>query len=162
MTLIKLNVSRHISHTESISPFTYPFDTQKNVRRYQERYGTTSWSRFAKWSWDILSYYELLTINPIVFYYYLVIILQVPLVDKFLIINVYKLYNLSILLMFSNKKFCFVVSWKMNIWHSFTDYHTTLPPEHGKLTHGFMRGHMSWFDMALYPTEKVYWCLYTL
>ena len=46
---------------------------------------------------DIWSYCELLHINPIVFDDHLVITLQVLLVDKFLIMNVYKIYNLLIL-----------------------------------------------------------------
>ena len=46
---------------------------------------------------DIWSYFELLQIHPVVFDDYLVIILQVPLVDKSLIMNVYRVYNLLML-----------------------------------------------------------------
>ena len=46
---------------------------------------------------DVWNYYELLFINPIVIDDHLVIILQVPLFNKSLIMNVYKACSLPIL-----------------------------------------------------------------
>ena len=43
------------------------------------------------------SYYDLLQINPIVFDAHLVVILQTPLINKSLIMNVHEVYNLPIL-----------------------------------------------------------------
>ena len=51
------------------------------------------------------SYYELLWINPVVVNDHLVIILQAPLVEKSLIINVYKVYSLPVLLPVLQKTF---------------------------------------------------------
>ena len=46
---------------------------------------------------DICNYYEFLLVGPIVFDDHLVVILQMPLVDISLIMNVYKVNNLPVL-----------------------------------------------------------------
>ena len=46
---------------------------------------------------DIWSYYELLQVSPIVFNDHIVVILEVPVVDKYVVINDYKTYNFPIL-----------------------------------------------------------------
>ena len=58
---------------------------------------------------DIWSYYELHWINPMVFADHLVAILPVPLVDKSLVINVYKFYNLPILYPALQKAFQYLI-----------------------------------------------------
>ena len=89
------------------------------------------------------------------------VILQVPLVDKSLAVNLYKVNNLPILHPILQNTF----------WYSIEGYYltlscgsnyATLSSEWDMLTCVFNRGHMFKFDTALYPTEKVPWCLYTL
>ena len=46
---------------------------------------------------DIWSYYELLLVSPVDTDEHLVVIIQVPLVDKSLIMNVYEVYHFPIL-----------------------------------------------------------------
>ena len=72
----------------------------------------------------IWRYYELFQINPIVFDDHLFI--QVPLVDKSLIMNVYKVYNLPILHPTLQKTFCYSVAGQYVALSSDSDY-VTIP-----------------------------------
>ena len=94
---------------------------------------------------DIWSYYELLWINPIVFDDFLVSILQVPLVDKSLIMNVYKGYNLLIFHPVLQKTCHYSLEGEYLALSSDGDY-ATLLLEHDILIFVFTRGQMCQFD----------------
>ena len=126
------------------------------LENIKKRYGTTPLTGFAKIpSEDIWSYYELLWINLIVFDYHLAVILQEHLVDKSLIRNMYKVYNFPILHPVLQKTFWYSVEVEYLPLTSNSNYvashqsETCLPAYLHR-------------DTALYPTEKVSWCLYTL
>ena len=103
---------------------------------------------------DIWSYYKLLWTNPIVFGDHLAVILQVPLFDKLLVINLYTPYNLPILYPTFQKHFWYSLVGEYLSPLSDSDY-ATFPSEQDMITSILKRSHICWFDMALYPTEKV-------
>ena len=72
-----------------------PFYTERGVRNYMAQHLHLALPNDPnKGMWN---FYELLQVSPIFFEDHLVIILPVPLVDKFLVLNVYKIYKFPIL-----------------------------------------------------------------
>ena len=109
---------------------------------------------------DLWAYFELLSISPKVLHDHLVIVLQVPLVDKSPIMYVYKVYNLLILHPAWQKAFHHYVDGEYLALSSDSCY-GTISSEYDMLTRVFTRDHMCENDTALCPTE-VSCCLYAL
>ena len=85
-----------------------------------------------------------------------------PLTCKcFPLINVYNFYYLPILNLLLQQTFCYSFEGEYQALLFDGDF-ATIPSECDMLTYMFIRGHMCQFDTALYPTQKVSWCLYAL
>ena len=96
---------------------------------------------------DVWPYYELLWINSKVFDDHLVVILQVPVVDESLVMNMFKVYNLPILHPALQKNFQYTIEDKYIGISSDSDY-ATLLSECDMFTCAFNKGHMCQFDTA--------------
>ena len=110
--------------TQSVSPLLLPpsilREILENVKRGMTQYPSLALPNDP--SQDIQSYYELILINLVVFYDYLIIIRQVPLVDKPLIMNVYKVYNLPVLHLVLYKTFWYSVEGEYLVLSSDSEY----------------------------------------
>ena len=110
---------------------------------------------------NIQAYYGNVKLTPIVLQDYLMLILTVPLIDQSLQINIYKVYNLPML------------HPKLNVHAQYEIAGTYLAPlmegmfislpSTTEIKLCFMiTGHLCMFDQALYPAEKINWCIYAL
>ena len=109
---------------------------------------------------DIWIYYKLLQIIPLVFDVHLAVILQSPLVDRLLQMNIYMVYSLPILHPRLQKNFQYILGdYLAN--SSYGDF-TTLPATQDVIICGLMKGHMCHFNTALYPVACINWCIYKL
>ena len=107
---------------------------------------------------NIWAYYGNVKLTPIVFQDYLMLIMTVPLTDQSLQMNLYKVYNLPML------------HPKLNVHAQYKIEEPSLPQGmfislpytiHIKLC-SMTTGHLCMFDQALYPVEKINWCIYAL
>ena len=146
------------THTISLL-LLHPFTLREVLEDVNKDMAQNPWSALPNYpDEDIWSYYGLLHIYPIVFDDHLVIILQVPLVEKSLIMKAYKVYNLAIL--HPTLKKVFQNSLEALCPGLFSDgNYATIPLEHAVLICAFTKGHMCRLDTALYHTEKIMWCL---
>ena len=85
----------------------------------------------------------------------MVVILQVPLVDKSPLMNVYMVYNLCILHPALQRTFHYSLEGEILAFSSNGDY-DTIPLECHILKCVFTGGYKCQFDATLYPLEKVY------
>ena len=110
---------------------------------------------------NIWAYYGNVKLTPIVLQDYLMLILTVPLIDQSLQMNLYKVYNLPML------------HPTLNVLAQYETEGTYLAtPMEGMFISQpstidiklclMTTGHLCMFDQALYPVEKVNWCIYAL
>ena len=108
--------------------------------------------------WD---YYNMIKIHPVVFDDYLMIMLEVPLVDKSLKMDVYQVHNLPILHPMLKKTFKYKLESEfIGITNGHT--HIALLAESDILRCILSGPNNCKLETALYPVEKSDWCVYAL
>ena len=110
---------------------------------------------------NIWSYYGTIKLTPIVLEDYLMLILNVPLIDQSLHMNLYKVYNLPMLhpILHVHVQYELVSSYLATIMDGmFITLPTALDIKLCLMTNG----HLCMFKQALYPVEQKYWCIYAL
>ena len=110
---------------------------------------------------SIWAYYPIIQVSPIMMEGFLIVILLITLVDKSLQIDLYKVYNLSA--PHPDLKVNSSMFLRENIWPSQHPVHMPLcllPMKFAyALHHG---GHHCALNTALYPVDKIEWCMYAL
>ena len=110
---------------------------------------------------NIWSYYGTVKLTPIVLQDYLMLILNVPLVDQSLHMNLYKVHNLPMLHPTLNVHVQYelegpyLATMKDGMFISLP---TALDVKLCLMTNG----HLCMFDQALYPVDNTKWCIYAL
>ena len=110
---------------------------------------------------NIWTYYGNVKLTPIVLQDYLMLILTVPLLDQSLQMDLYKVYNLPMLHPTLNVHAQYEIEGTylaMLMEGMFISLPSTLDIKLGLMTNG----HLCMFDQALYPVERINWCLYAL
>ena len=110
---------------------------------------------------DIWSYYKFMKIIPVVSEGHLVVILNIPLSDKALHMDVYRVYNLPALHPELRVTFTYELEGKFLAVHQHGDY-VALPTSDDMEVCVHTGGHICTLRTALYPTEQVEWCVYAL
>ena len=109
----------------------------------------------------IWTYYNIIKVTPIVMDDYLMVILTIPLIDSSLDVNLYKVYNLPMLLPKLQIQVEYQLEGAYFAMHMHGTY-ATIPKETDIKLCMMSQGHLCMFDEPLYPVEKVEWCLYAL
>ena len=110
---------------------------------------------------NIWSYYRNVKLTPILLQYYLMLILNVPLVDKSLQMNLYKVHNSPMLHPTLNVQVQYELegTYFATIMDCmFISLPTALDVKSCLVTNR----HLCMFDQALYPVEHTNWCIYAL
>ena len=110
---------------------------------------------------NIWSYYRTIKLTPIVLEDYFMLILTVPLIDQSLHMNLYKVYNLSMLhpTLHMHAQYEIENSYLATIMDGMF---ITLPTALDVKLCLMMNGHLCMFKQALYPVEHTNWCIYAL
>ena len=110
---------------------------------------------------DIWNYYKILRIYPIVLEDYLVIMIDIPLVDKSRELNIYKAHNLPILHPLLKKTFQYQL--ESEYFGITSDVsHVTLLKEVEIIKCIIIGQHFCNLESPLYPLEKADWCVVSL
>ena len=110
---------------------------------------------------NIWSYYGTVNLTPIICQDYLMLVLTIPLVDKSLQMNLYKVHNLPMLHPTLNVHVQYELEgnyFAILMEDMFVSLPTALDVKLCLLT----KGHLCMFDQALYPVECINWCIYAL
>ena len=110
---------------------------------------------------NIWSYYGTVKLTPTVLQDYLMLILTVPLVDQSLHLNLYKVYNLSMLHPTLNVHAQYELEGTY-LATMMDGMFISLPTALDIRLCLVMNGHLCMFDQALYPTDNTEWCIYAL
>ena len=110
---------------------------------------------------NIWSYYGTIKLTPIVLEDYMMLILSVPLIDQSLHMNLYKVYNLSMLHQTSHVRVQYEIesSYLATVMDSMF---ITLPTVLDVKLCLMMNGHLCMFKQTLYLVECMNWCIYAL
>ena len=126
-------------------------DIKSNARlRLSEEHETNIWA-----------YYVNIKLTPIILQGYLMLILTVPLIDQSLQINIYKIYNLPMLhpVLKMHVKYEIEGTYLATLMEGM---YISLPSGIDIKLCLMMTGHLCMFDQALYPVERIKWCIYAL
>ena len=110
---------------------------------------------------NIWAYYGNVKLTPIFLQDYLMLILTVPLIDQSLQMNLYKVYNLLML----HPKLNVHAQYEIEGTYLATlmeGMFISLPSTIDIKLCLMATGHLWMFDQALYPVEKINWCIYAL
>ena len=110
---------------------------------------------------NIWAYYGNVKLTPIVLQDSLMLILTVPVIDQYLQMNLYKVYNLPML----HPKLNVHAQYEMEGTYLATlmeGMFISLPSTIDIKLCLMTTGHLCMFDQALYPVEKINWCIYDL
>ena len=110
---------------------------------------------------NIWSYYGTVKLTPIVLQGYLMLILTIPLEDQSLWMNLYKVHNLPILHPTLNVH----AQYELEGTYLVTlmeGMFVSLPTALDVKLCLVINGHLCMFDQALYPMERINWCIYAL
>ena len=110
---------------------------------------------------NIWNYYPIMKITPIVMDDFLLIILTIPLIDKSLEMNLYKVYNLPALHPKLKVEFTYELEGEY-LAISKNKLYATLPTAREVRICKGMGGYLCLMNQALYPIEKLEWCIYAL
>ena len=110
---------------------------------------------------NIWAYYHIMQVSPIMMEGFLIIILLIPLVDKSLQMDLYKVYNLPALYPDLKAQFSYVVEGDY-LAISMSCMYATMPTSHKFHICLASQGHLCVLNTALYPVEKIEWCVYAL
>ena len=149
--------------THTITPTTIPPEDLRKVLQAVKR-DIASHPRLAV-PYDpethIWKYYRLISIYPVVLKDYLVILLEFPLVDKTLKLNLYQVHNLPLLHPVLKKVFKYQI--ESNFIGLTNDLsHVTLMNEADIIKCTINGKSMCKIETALYPIAKSRWCVYAL
>ena len=110
---------------------------------------------------NIWSYYGTIKLTPIVLEDYLMLILTVPLIDQSLHMNLYKVYNLPMLHPILHVHVQYEIE-NLYLATVMDGMFITLPTALDVKLCLMMNGHLCMFKQALYPVERMNWCIYAL
>ena len=110
---------------------------------------------------NIWSYYGTIKLTPIVLEDYLMLILTVPLVDRSLHMNLYKVHNLSMLhpTLHVHAQYEIEGSYFATVKDGMF---ITLPAALDVRLCLMTNGHLCMFNQTLYPMERTSWCIFAL
>ena len=110
---------------------------------------------------NIWSYYGTVKLTPFVLQDYLMLILTIPLVDRSLQVNLYKVHNLPMLHPTLNVHAHYELEGTY-LLTSMEGIIVSLPTVLDVKLCLVTNGHLCMFDQALYPIEHINWCIYAL
>ena len=110
---------------------------------------------------NIWSYYSLMRVTPVVMEHFLAVILTIPLLDISLQMNVYKVHNLPTLHPELKVQFTYELEGKY-LAISKNGIYAALPAEDDIRICQATDGYLCMLNQALYPVEKIEWCIYAL
>ena len=110
---------------------------------------------------NIWAYYGNVKLTPIVLQDYLMLILTVPLIDQSLQMNLYKVYDLPMLHPTLNVHAQYEIE-KDYLATLMEGMFISLPSTLDIKLFLVTNGHLCIFDQALYPVERINWCVYAL
>ena len=110
---------------------------------------------------DIWSYYSIMRVSPIIMDDFLLIILTVPLMDKSLQMDLYKVHNLPALHPEYKIQFTYILEGQYLALGKHKLY-AALPSENDIRICLTTNGGLCMMNHALYPVEKIDWCIYAL
>ena len=110
---------------------------------------------------DIWSYYSIMRVSPIIMDDFLLLILTVPLVDQSLQMDLYKVHNLPALHPKLNIQFTYQLEGKYLAIGKHRLY-AALPSENDIRICMTTAGGLCMMNQALYPIERIEWCIYAL
>ena len=148
---------------QEINPMIIPPDIlKKTLHRIMENIKSNARLRLCEDpETNIWSYYGTVKLTPIVLQDYLMLILPIPLIDKSLQVNLYKVHNLPMLHPTLNvhAQYQLEGTYLVTLMEGmFVSLPTALYVELCLVTNG----HLCIFDQALYLVEHVNWCIYAL
>ena len=110
---------------------------------------------------DIWSYYSIMRVSPIIMDDFLLLILTVPLVDQSLQMDLYKVHNLPALHPKLNIQFTYQLEGEYLAIGKHGLY-AALPSENDIRICMTTNGGLCMMNQALYPIERIEWCIYAL
>ena len=110
---------------------------------------------------DIWSYYSIMRVSPVILDDFLLVILTVPLVDQSLQMDIYKVHNLPALHPELNIQFTCQLEGKYLAIGKHGLY-AALPSESDIRICMTTSGGLCMMNQALYPVERIEWCIYAL
>ena len=110
---------------------------------------------------NIWVYYENIKIVPVVMNDFLMIILDIPLVNKSLEMNLYKVHNLPILHPDLKVEMTYELEGKY-FATLMQGMYMTIPDETNIKICQMTQGQICMFDQAMYPIDTMEWCIYAL
>ena len=110
---------------------------------------------------DIWSFYGTIKITPIVLEDYLMLILTVPLVDQSLQLDLYRAHNLPTLHPELRIHTTYILEGEY-LAIGMNGMYVAIPDSMDIKVCKMTAGHLCMFDKALYPVERINWCIYAL
>ena len=110
---------------------------------------------------NIWTYYTIMRVTPVIMENFLVIILTLPILDTSLQMNVYKVHNLPTLHPELQIQFTYELEGKF-LAISKDGIYAALPSERDINICQATDGYLCMMNQALYPIEKIEWCVYAL
>ena len=149
--------------SQELSPLIIPPDIAKTIlNRIIEDIKSNARLRLSEDpKTNIWAYYSNIELTPTVLQDYLMLLLTVPLIDQCLQMNLYKVYNLPML----HPKLNVHAQYKIEGAYLATlmdGMFISLPSAIDNKLCLMTTGHLCMFDQALYPVERINWCIYAL
>ena len=110
---------------------------------------------------NIWTYYSIMRITPIVMENFLLVVLTVPIIDTSLQMNVYWVHNLPTLHPDLKIQFMYQLEGKF-LAVSKDGIYAALPKDRDIQICQATNGYLCMMNQALYPIEKIKWCIYAL
>ena len=110
---------------------------------------------------NIWNYYPIMKITPIVMDDFLLIILTIPLTDQSLEMNLYKVYNLPAVHPELKVEFTYELEGEYLAITKNKLYDALPTAREIRICNG-TGGYLCLMNQALYPTERIEWCIYAL
>ena len=110
---------------------------------------------------NIWTYYSIMRITPIVMENFLLVVLTVPLIDTSLQMNIYRVHNLPTLHPEFKIQFMYQTEGKY-LAVSRDGIYAALPEDRDIQVCQATEGYFCMMNQALYPIEKIEWCVYAL
>ena len=110
---------------------------------------------------NIWTYYSIMRITPIVMENFLLVVLTVPLIDTSLQMNIYRVHNLPTLHPELKVQFTYQLEGKY-LAISKDGIYAALPEDKDIQICQATDGYLCMMNQALYPIEKIEWCIYAL
>ena len=110
---------------------------------------------------NIWNYYPIMKIAPVVMDDFLLIILTIPLTDQSLEMNLYKVYNLPALHPELKAEFTYELEGEY-LAVTKNKLYAALPTAREIRIHKGTGGYLCLMNQALYPVERIEWCIYAL